>query len=55
MRTNLILTTWVKYSSELPVAISRGDALSISGVRLPRQSAVASFRSPLTVPKRVRV
>ena len=40
MRTNLTLTMWAKSWSELLVAISLGDALSISEVRLLRQSVV---------------
>ena len=41
MRTNLTSTMWAKQWSELPVAISLGDALGISEVRSPRQSVVA--------------
>ena len=38
------------------MAVSLGDALGISEVRLPRQSVVAfKFKSPETVPKRVSV
>ena len=41
MRTNLTLTRWAKIWSELPVALSLGDDLGISEVRLPRQYVVA--------------
>ena len=34
-------TMWAKWWSELPVAISLRDAVSISEVRLPRPSVVA--------------
>ena len=45
MKTVLTSAMWAKYWSELPVAVSLGDALGISEVRLPRQSIVAfNFR-----------
>ena len=34
-------TMWEKWWSELPVAISLGDVMSISKIRLPRPSVVA--------------
>ena len=37
VKTNLTLTMWAKQWSELPVAMSLGDALYISEVRLPGQ------------------
>ena len=40
MRTNLTLTMWAKWWSELPEAVSLGDAMCISEVRLPEQSVV---------------
>ena len=40
VRTNFTLAMWAKEWSELPVAVSLGDALSISEVRLPKQSVV---------------
>ena len=41
MRTNLTLNMWAKQCSELPEAVSLGDAMCISEVRLPGQSVVA--------------
>ena len=46
MRTNLTLTMCAKQWSELPEAVSLGDVLRISEVRLPGQSVVALIHSP---------